>query len=397
MEPKENNSRTGYWNSKLINSTAVGNTPAGSTKTSPKKITPAAPPINTSSEFLFTGPKKVLDTSKGKLDTKAIGGFERKYNPNAQMGLINVSPEFELLSMGGGFVSSKAASVATRKASGAIDDGLSKAVGSDFIKKYKSYMETLRVSKLPESISEESFDALGSMRIRLKSKEGIKRAENLGIDTNKLTRDLRDVKFVEDPRYYGYHEPNQNVVSIHKNLLNKGEATRHELSHLEQNALIDFEANRGKTEIDNILESLELRRTPDPKTADTYIKIKNEDIDALDYAEKMTNQRTATNYFANGSEGREKHPFLGELQQYMMKKNIIPSESYTNVTPEMIKNVHASGLFDKDTGGEFLRLLRVMKPTDGNYAIISNAMNKMIVGSGVIAGTNIASSNRKTK
>ena len=80
----------------------------------------------------------------------------------------------------------------------------------------------------------------------------------------------------------------------------------------------------------------------------------------------------------------------------MMKKNIIPSESYVNVTPEMIKDIHASGLFDKSTGGEFLRLLRIMKPTDGNYAIISNAMNKMIAGSGVVAGAKAASSNRKT-
>ena len=364
------------------------------TYTRPKNLTPERK-VNTTSEFLFQGPKKTVDFSTGKPVVKTTGEFTYKYNPNANPGLIIESPEFDLLSLGGGFKANKAISSTLRKSSGAIDDGLTNTFGSDFIKRYKNYTENIRVSKLPESISEESFDALGSMRVRLKSSEGIKRANDLGIDANKLTRDLRDVKFVEDPRYYGYHEPNQNVISIHKNLLNKGEATRHELGHLEQNSLIDFDARGGKTDIDNMLSQLELRRNADPKAPNTYMSLNEKDIDVSDYAEKMTDQRSATNYFSNGSDGREKHPFLGELQQYMMKKNIIPSESYVEVTPEMIRDIHSSGLFDKKAGGEFIRLLRIIKPTDKNYSIISKAMNKMIVGSGVAAGVKDANSNNK--
>jgi hypothetical protein len=41
MEPKENNSRTGYWNSKLINSTSIGNTPRDNTRTPAKKVVEA--------------------------------------------------------------------------------------------------------------------------------------------------------------------------------------------------------------------------------------------------------------------------------------------------------------------------------------------------------------------
>jgi hypothetical protein len=33
----------------------------------------------------------------------------------------------------------------------------------------------------------------------------------------------------------------------------------------------------------------------------------------------------------------EKAPFLAEVQQYMMDRGIIPSKSYTNITPEMMK------------------------------------------------------------
>ena len=67
------------------------------TKVAPRRVVPE-PIVNTSSEFLFTGPKKVVDTSKGKLETKVVGGFESKRNPNARIGLVDVSPEFEVIS-----------------------------------------------------------------------------------------------------------------------------------------------------------------------------------------------------------------------------------------------------------------------------------------------------------
>lgn len=67
------------------------------TKVAPRRIVPE-PVINTTSEFLFTKPKKVVDTSKGKLETKVVGGFESKRNPNANPGLIIESPEFDVIS-----------------------------------------------------------------------------------------------------------------------------------------------------------------------------------------------------------------------------------------------------------------------------------------------------------
>jgi len=33
----------------------------------------------------------------------------------------------------------------------------------------------------------------------------------------------------------------------------------------------------------------------------------------------------------------EKAPFLAEIQQYMMDRGIIPSKTYADITPEMIK------------------------------------------------------------
>lgn len=67
------------------------------TYTRPKNLTPERK-VNTTSEFLFQGPKKTVDFSTGKPVVKTTGEFTYKYNQNANPGLIIESPEFEVIS-----------------------------------------------------------------------------------------------------------------------------------------------------------------------------------------------------------------------------------------------------------------------------------------------------------
>ena len=238
MEPKETQSRTGYWNSKIINSTSVANTPKESTKATPTRITPAPAPVNTTSEFLFTGPKKVIDTSKGKLETKVVGGFETKYNPNAKMGLIPESPEFDILSMGGGFASTKVGKKVVSKVADAADNAIDRAaartiemaepyaIGSkriplmptyqpkaafismdDLVGKFKSKLSIQKPAKKEWGLS---VDELNTSNIVKKSKE-VEKNTDLGIGTFDKTS---NVQYNNGLNMHRYSKPGSNIDDV---------------------------------------------------------------------------------------------------------------------------------------------------------------------------------------
>jgi peptidoglycan hydrolase-like protein with peptidoglycan-binding domain len=136
------------------------------------------------------------------------------------------------------------------------------------------------------------------------------------------------------------------------------------------------EAVRNTTDIDELLKGLELRKTPEKVD---WNAIKSSDKkDPAQLFEYMSNKQRATNYFDSGSGGKEKSAFLGEVQQYMMDNNIIPKTSYVEVTPEMVKNTFVDAMFDETGGGKYLRLFNIMKPTEANYKLISEGLNKML-------------------
>lgn len=92
------------------------------TYTSPTVMAPYKP-VNTTSEFIEEQPKEerpVLVNGRLVMPKKKIP--TRIRNKDANPGLINVSPEFELLSMGGGFASTKVGKKIANKAVDAADN-----------------------------------------------------------------------------------------------------------------------------------------------------------------------------------------------------------------------------------------------------------------------------------
>ena len=85
-------------------------------------------------------------------------------------------------------------------------------------------------------------------------------------------------------------------------------------------------AKKPTSNIDEILGGLELRKTPE-KVDWAQLKKDKGKKDPSRLFDYMSDKQRATNYFDSGSEGKEKSAFLGEVQQHMMDKGIIPKTS----------------------------------------------------------------------
>jgi hypothetical protein len=277
---------------------------------------------------------------------------------------------------------------------------------------YEFFKKEERFTNLPKTKNQEILSVYDNFLKRINSDEGKKRMKSLGITKSDL---LKDIKFIEDPTDYGYYRGQKNTVAIHPDLELKPTTTRHEIEHAVQNAALEssidlpfkvqlkqmftdptgakWRNNRsGLTEIDNILSNLELKKTPNLERKWQSKNIDNNELNVSDFKEALKNKQNATDYFATGSEGKEKSPFLSEVQQYMMDNNIIPKDKYVEVTPEMVKNTFIDAQFDNEKGGKSLRLFNIIKANDNNYNLISKGLNKMLgLGSSAVLGKKLLS------
>jgi hypothetical protein len=265
-------------------------------------------------------------------------------------------------------------------------------------------IEWHRKFKLPETKNKEAQEVFSNFKQRIESPEGIKRLKALGIKSDDL---LKTIKTVEDEFSYGYYSPNDNMIALNPGDPLIKQTMRHEIEHAVQNAIEqnygsmgDIFKNlfkkgtvfpnqaKGISEIDDILSKLELRKTPTPNKQWTGNVISDRPVDVSDYKPALRKRQLSTDYFTTGSGGKEKSAFLGEVQQHMMDKGIIPKNSYVEVTPKMVEETFINSIGDEASGGRYLRLFDIMKPTEKNYKTISKALNKMLVAVPVVgAGT----------
>ena len=254
---------------------------------------------------------------------------------------------------------------------------------------YQWLGEQMRFDKLPETTNKQSIEVLNNFKQRIRTPEGQKRLKELGITEEQL---LQDLKIVEDPNTYGYYRGAKNTIAMNPNHPLPKKVVRHEIEHGVQNALRQSKINKAidgtvdnkkkaletnTTEIDDILSGLTLRREGTPNKVWSKPNI-NEPVDINDYKALINNKQNATDYFLTGSEGAEKSAFLGEVQQYMMDTGKIPKDSYTKITPEMVKETMIDAMFDEAGGGKYLRLFNIIKADSKNYEMISKALNKML-------------------
>jgi hypothetical protein len=281
---------------------------------------------------------------------------------------------------------------------GKMDRGLSGNIGDASWERFKEKMEMhkwieeqLKFIELPKTKNKESLGVLEDFKTRIQTPEGQKRLKELGITNDDF---LQNLDILEDPTTFGYYTGGDNKIVMNPNNPLPRKVVRHEIEHGVQSALLNSNLNKvikaspyeklkalesGKTEIDNILSGLELRKegTPDKVWDKTTIE-DGKPVDINEYKSKILNKQNATDYFLTGSEGKEKSAFLAEVQQHMMDKGIIPKTSYTEITPEMVKETFTDAMFDEEGGGKYLRLFNIMKPTENNYKLISKGLNKML-------------------
>jgi hypothetical protein len=264
--------------------------------------------------------------------------------------------------------------------------------------------EYIRQQNLPKTQNKEAQEVFSNFKQRIESPEGIKRLKALGIKSDDL---LQTIKTVEDEFSYGYYSPKENMIAINPGDPLIKQTMRHEIEHAVQNAIEqnygsmgDIFKNlfkkgtvfpnqaKGISEIDDMLSKLELRKTPTPNKQWTGNVISDRPIDVSEYKPALRNRQLSTDYFTTGSGGKEKSAFLGEVQQHMMDKGIIPKNSYVEITPKMVEETFIDSIGDEVNGGRYLRLFDIMKPTEKNYKTVAKALNKMLVAVPVVgAGT----------
>jgi hypothetical protein len=226
----------------------------------------------------------------------------------------------------------------------------------------------------------EADQVLLDFRNRISTPEGEKRMKNLlGDRYEKVKDNINKLELKEDPSDYAYYTSGvmtDPYIGLHPELNTEmvKPIVRHEIEHAVQKG--------ATTEVDDILSNLELKKTPNKVNWDERKLDKQINPQNLKY--KLKDRQDATDYFDSGSSGREKGAFLGELQQYMVDNKLISHPYAVNeITPSKIRDVFIDNIGQDNYP---LRIFNIMKPTDKNYKILADGLNKMLIGGGAIAG-----------
>ena len=234
----------------------------------------------------------------------------------------------------------------------------------------------------------EADEAFLDFKNRISTPEGEKRMKSLlGNEYNVVKKDIERLNLKSDPSEYAYYKQSYGnpLIGLHPELdpsMAKS-ITRHEIEHAVQ---------RGKTtDIDKSLSNLELRKTPN----NVDWSKKQKEINPQNLKNYLSNKQNATDYFYSGSSGKEKSAFLGELQQFLVDNKLISHPYATSeITAEKIKDVFIDNMVDKTYP---LRIFDIIKPTDNNFKILADNLNKMLMGGGAIVGASKLKSMKKNE
>jgi hypothetical protein len=237
----------------------------------------------------------------------------------------------------------------------------------------------------------EADQVLLDFRNRIATPEGEKRMKNLlGDRYEKVKNNINKLELKEDPSDYAYYTSGvmtEPYIGLHPELNTEmvKPIVRHEIEHAVQKG--------ATTEVDDILSNLELKKTPNKVNWDE--RKLDKQINPYNLKYKLKDRQDATDYFDSGSSGREKGAFLGELQQYMVDNKLISHPYAVNeITPSKIKEVFIDNIGQDNYP---LRIFNIMKPTDKNYKILADGLNKMLIGGGAIAGAKKINSMKKNE
>jgi hypothetical protein len=277
-----------------------------------------------------------------------------------------------------------------------------KSVGSTISKPdiVKYLHDGVLINELPKpSSSSKEYIVLQDFKKRLQTEEGQKRLEKLGINSAEFFKQLDLTHNVNEKGGGAYYDEANWITA---NPLNKNlqVTTRHEIEHAIQNA---FQKSRQsmygqsfdrfphidshirypyQTKIDRSMSKLET--WDEPMRANKYEEFEKKY--RLGQASPEDVKNVDLNYFFHGSEGREKAPFLSELQQYLIDKKFI-GHQYDQIKIDDIQKAYKEYI----TKGDDVRLFKIMKPSSYNFALLRDNLNAMLSATGV-AGTGAAAS-----
>lgn len=237
---------------------------------------------------------------------------------------------------------------------------------------------------LPESKSLQGRELLDDFISRINSKEGLKRLGELGINDPKYFEDLV-LKEIQHEAGYFTTVGGQPIIALHKDIPESivKNITRHEIEHAVQRALL---GPVGTTEIDEMLKGITLKGTPNGAVP------REMTWNAIEFpknAELFPDAQKNLNYYAFGSNGKEKSAFLAEVQQGMLDNGII-DDVYENITPEKVKKAYKQFIEDPNPDKYAYRFFEIMEPTEANFELTSKALNKMLAIPGAIGGVGTA-------
>jgi hypothetical protein len=253
---------------------------------------------------------------------------------------------------------------------------------------------------------------LEAFKSRIQSPEGIRRMNELGITEKQL---LQEIQLLKNRKTPGDYSPSSNEINLDPFSPLPKTITRHEIEHAVQNAVRNsakkeignfqpadigtpeynktFRRMMSISDIDHSLHKLDLKDINDlPEGFSKTVKISDLTQPSAAIKGKVTTEtlvnlgddRAALDYFKTGSAGQERSAFLAEVQQHMANTGII-KDPYQKITVNDVKTAYT--LDDgKYADRKFLRLFNIMKPTEANFQLIADNLNKMLKITGATIG-----------
>lgn len=228
------------------------------------------------------------------------------------------------------------------------------------------------------SVREDINPLLLDINERLNSAEGQRRLSALGRSPNNFRNvTFKTVDDASDPASL-IHKDGKVTIKLNKNILKEDirNITRHEIEHVVQ--------NQRQSPLDLELSDLELKKYhPDLRDpSNPHNQILNY---SGYYRTEVGRPISSRNYFLYGSGGREKSAMLSELQQHLLDtKQISHPYATKEITPELMERAYNAN--KEKIGGYPMRILSIIEPTQKNFGILANSLNKMFTGAGVAAG-----------
>lgn len=275
--------------------------------------------------------------------------------------------------------------------------------------------------KTPSKINQFEADTpagmtLEAFKTRIQSPEGLRRLKELGITEKDF---LQEIQLLKNRKSHGDYSSSTNEINLDPFSPLPKSITRHEIEHAVQSAVAKsakkeipnlkasdygkYEYHRtvsratGISDIDSSLKGLELKDVNDlPEGFSKMIRVSDltqpssaiKPIINTDVLIGLGDDREALSYFKTGSAGGERAPFLAEVQEHMVNTGII-KDPYQKIT---IDDVKAAYNLDEGKYSErkLMRLFNIIQPTERNFKLIADNLNKMLSLTVAAAGAGAA-------